>query len=131
MNDFYLVIYVVYVCYCVRSEKYDQVRNDSFRTFANLTEFVFLDLVPESAIIRVCSCLCFNKELDLPNDFQYRQGINALAGMFLYYMPEVDAFYSVWQLIKSTQLYWNSKIDGVFFPVLGYTIYFRLLLVVS
>ena len=88
--------------------KYKQIRNDSFRTFGSFP--TFFDIVPEVAIIRLLNSF---EHLHGSKDLSYRQGMNQLAGVLLYVMPEVDAFFCFGNIINSTILMWLPTLDGV------------------
>jgi len=48
-------------------------------------------------------------------DITYCQGMNSVCSPFLYVMPEVDAFFSFVQFIKTVcPLYWNTDITGAY-----------------
>lgn len=42
----------------------------------------------------------------------YVQGMNIPAGVFLYVMPELDAFYSFMAFVSACPLYWTKDIEG-------------------
>ena len=45
--------------------------------------------------------------------FSYLQGLNMLAGVFLYVLPEVDAFFTFFKFVtQSTPTYWIGAFAG-------------------
>ncbi|KAJ3040859.1 hypothetical protein HDV00_010319 [Rhizophlyctis rosea] len=99
------------------SEVWDKIKNDTFRTFAKDVEFH--ERVGESVIARLLNSFVW-KVKDLPPSrllnlkYSYVQGMNVLAGPFLYVMPELDAFYSFMQFIQCTcPLYVQPQLEGV------------------
>lgn len=44
----------------------------------------------------------------------YVQGMNVIAGAFLYVFPELEAFFSVMKFLKCCPLYWTKGIEGAY-----------------
>jgi len=86
-----------------------KIKNDTFRTFKNCKEFE--DVVPEARIVRVLNAFVHSYEQD---EFTYVQGMNVIAGVLLYVMPELDAFHCFNALIaKHISAYMSKNLDGV------------------
>lgn len=95
------------------SERYHLVRDDSFRTFRTKGEDnQFWSVVPEQAIVRVCNA--FDLKFSKSHKIEYCQGMNVYAGVFLYVMPELDAFnmFSIF-CTEYIPMYWKSNHIGV------------------
>ncbi|KAJ3026088.1 hypothetical protein HK097_006531 [Rhizophlyctis rosea] len=109
-----------YVGLCERGqppEVWDKIKNDTFRTFK--VDERFKERVGERVIARVLGCFVW-KVQDLPQSrfynlkFSYVQGMNVLAGPFLYVMPELDAFYAFTHFIQTAcPLYVQPQLEGV------------------
>ena len=118
---------------------YDKIRNDTHRTFK--TDENYHMVVPEEKLIRVLNAFCNSgdeperqrkssllqnvsasrrlsaKEPTKPSGYQpwYVQGMNCIAGVFLYQMPELDAFYCFKKLAYSyCPLYYCESIEGAY-----------------
>lgn len=95
------------------SKRFPLIRDDSFRTFntSDREASPFLNNVPEQAIARVCTA--FDRKF-AGDDWQYCQGMNVYAGVFLYIMPELDAF-NAFSLFctQAIPLYWRANHIGV------------------
>jgi hypothetical protein len=92
-----------------KAQRYSMIRDDSFRTFR--TDLTFSNLVPEQALIRVCNA--FDNQYG-PYEWKYCQGMNVYAGMFLFVMPELDAYNCfVTYCTKHIPFYWKSNHIGV------------------
>ncbi len=95
------------------SKRFPLIRDDSFRTFnsSDKARNPFLRNVPEQAIVRVCSA--FDHKFG-PLQWEYCQGMNVYAGMFLYVMPELDAF-NCFALFCTQAIpqYWQANHIGV------------------
>lgn len=92
-----------------KCQRYSLVRDDSFRTFRSYHDFH--KVVPEQSIVRVCNA--FDRKFASAK-WQYCQGMNVYAGVFLYVMPELDAF-NVFSTFctQYIPLYWKSNHIGV------------------
>jgi len=94
-------------------DRYKLVRDDSFRTFrtADRETNEFMRAVPEAALVRVCSAF---DHLYRADGWEYCQGMNVYAGVFLYVLPELDAF-NLFALFctQHIPLYWRSNHIGV------------------
>eukprot|EP00475_Leptophrys_vorax_P013125 TRINITY_DN19493_c0_g1_i2.p1 TRINITY_DN19493_c0_g1~~TRINITY_DN19493_c0_g1_i2.p1 ORF type:complete len:376 (+),score=77.81 TRINITY_DN19493_c0_g1_i2:55-1128(+) len=91
-----------------KSAGYDKIRSDSFRTFP--LEESYQSIVTEESLIRLLNSFTHAYQ---HLDCKYIQGMNALAGMFLYTMPELDAFHCFSRLItKYCPMYWVPDIWG-------------------
>jgi cell cycle arrest protein BUB2 len=99
---------------CARgpSDRHHLVRDDSFRTFrtADRDANQFLQAVPEAALVRVCDAF---DHVYAPQGFEYCQGMNVYAGVFLYVLPELDAF-NLFSLFctQYIPLYWRANHIG-------------------
>jgi len=84
-----------------------KIKKDTNRTFA--TDVNFSALVSEPKLLRVLNAFV-NDDLS----HMYLQGMNALCGVFLYIMPELDAFYCFKSLILNLlPRYMTSNMEGV------------------
>ena len=91
------------------SSQYEKVRSDSFRTFPQNKQFQAL--VPENAIIRVLNTFVHDNAAE--GRFRYLQGMNAVAGPFLYCMGELDAYFAFSRFIKTyCPMYWVPQMYG-------------------
>ncbi|KAL6065434.1 putative mitotic check point protein BUB2 [Balamuthia mandrillaris] len=93
------------------SEAYLQIRKDIGRTgFGKVTDFK--QRVPEQKLSRVLNVFlrsCDEREARNQR-IAYVQGLNTVAAMFLYVMPELDAFHCLRELVLShCPLYYRSK----------------------
>jgi len=79
--------YATLVKKCEHPTAGPKIRNDAFRTFKTCPKFT--KNVPEARIIRVLNAFAYTCEKD---GLGYVQGLNVLCGVFLYVMPELDAF---------------------------------------
>lgn len=96
------------------SPRYQLIRNDSFRTFhaSSTLPSPFWDKVPEQVLVRICnSC---DHHIGPTCNILYCQGMNVLAGVLLYVMPEIHAF-NIYTILCSRllPLYWKSSHIGV------------------
>ncbi|KAJ9048973.1 CDC16 protein [Entomophthora muscae] len=85
------------------SPMFEKVNNDTFRTLA--TDKKFLERVQESMLIRVLNAQVWKTQSSAPpgvapTHSEYVQGMNVLVAPFLFVMPEVDAFFSSYTLLK-------------------------------
>mmetsp|Transcript_4032 Transcript_4032/g.5901 ORF Transcript_4032/g.5901 Transcript_4032/m.5901 type:complete len:325 (+) Transcript_4032:37-1011(+) len=86
-----------------------KIRNDAFRTFKNCQSFS--DRVSEEKIVRVLNAFVHSFENE---EFTYVQGMNVICGVFLYVMPELDAFCCFHVLVtKHFSNYMSKNLDGV------------------
>lgn len=84
------------------SPMFEKVNNDTFRTLA--TDKKFLERVQESMLVRVLNAQVWKTQASAPGvaptQSEYVQGMNVLVAPFLFVMPEVDAFFSSYTLLK-------------------------------
>ncbi|RUS21432.1 rab-GTPase-TBC domain-containing protein [Endogone sp. FLAS-F59071] len=131
----YHVSFTEYACLVKkgRSEVYDKVHDDTFRTLA--TDREFSTKVYEDSLIRVLNAFVWKEKeptkkihasmqhfAELPArpsgknslQFTYVQGMNVLAAPFLYTMPEVEAFFTFSTMIRyCCPLYVQPLLQGV------------------
>jgi hypothetical protein len=85
-----------------------KIANDAFRTFKADAEFA--RRVPEARLVRVLNALAHASQGEL----RYVQGLNVLAGVLLFVMPELDAFGCLLQLARErVPAYLQPNLDGV------------------
>ncbi|RHY47755.1 hypothetical protein DYB34_011778 [Aphanomyces astaci] len=77
-----------------------EIRNDTFRTFRGDPSFA--RRVPEATLVRALNAFlhdhgmsCQDGRPDCDQPFRYFQGMNILCGIFLYVLPEDDAYLSL------------------------------------
>lgn len=107
---------------CSPSTLYSKIRGDVFRTFQDDAEF--WELVKEEQLSRVLNAFVHQQSKTtfrhrskagerLPSPFTYLQGMNAIAGAFLFCMTEIDAFSGFRSfIVERTPLYWLSSHIG-------------------
>jgi len=112
-----------YASYCKECAEYSVTRDDSFRTFR--TDPNFCRIVPEQSLVRMCNALInFQNESNSitsistakPHNWswKYTQGLNVFAGVFLYVLPELDAFNVLSTFCAHyIPLYWQLNHIGV------------------
>ncbi|KAI3632942.1 hypothetical protein MIR68_009017 [Amoeboaphelidium protococcarum] len=98
------------------SSFYEKIKKDTNRTFKADSDFK--SMVDEGKLIRVLNAFIWKIESDGWNDqkhkFTYVQGMNVFAGIFLYVMPELDAFYCFFKFITQVcPQYVQPQLDGV------------------
>jgi len=102
-------------------ELYQKIRGDVFRTFRD--DGGFWEVVTEEQMSRLLNAFVWEQHTvqkyqtkdgaEKPSPFTYLQGMNAIAGCFLYCLPELDAFACLRTFItRSTPLYWLSSHIG-------------------
>lgn len=93
---------------------YQKIRNDVHRTFMNDEDFarsVSQDMLSRCLNAFASSC---KDSTGRSKEVRYVQGMNALCGVFLYVLPEVDAFFTFSTLISENFIqYVLPNIDGV------------------
>lgn len=76
----------------------------------------FSKRVPQDKLTRLlCAALHSFDEYGFSNEnkkLTYVQGLNIPAGIFLYVMPELDAFFSFLRFVRTCPLYWTKDIEG-------------------
>jgi cell cycle arrest protein BUB2 len=97
------------------SDIHEKFLKDGYRSFLNRkNETELLRRVTQPKLARVINSLrhiMSNSKMDIT----YCQGMNSVCSPFLYVMPEVDAFFSFVQFIKTVcPLYWNTDITGAY-----------------
>ncbi|RHY28333.1 hypothetical protein DYB32_006050 [Aphanomyces invadans] len=107
-----------------------EIRNDTFRTFRGDPSFA--RRVPETTLVRVLNAFlhehgmsCRDGRADSDQPFRYFQGMNILSGIFLYVLPEDDAYLSFSSFVtKHCPRYVAPQLAGVH---LDYKLYKHLL----
>lgn len=102
----------------------EKIQNDTFRTFG--TDKEFQTVVSSDMLSRVLNAFVHKAQgifiinVDMSGKrfmslvFSYVQGMNVLAGPFLFVMSELDAFYSFTMLIQNQcPLYVQPNLEGV------------------
>jgi cell cycle arrest protein BUB2 len=85
-----------------------KIANDAFRTFK--ADAAFALRVPEARLVRVLNAFAHACE----DELRYVQGLNVLAGVLLFVMPELDAFGCLLQLARErVPAYLQPNLDGV------------------
>lgn len=97
------------------SPLYSKIKKDTERTFKKDVQFA--QKVDENQLIRVLNAFVW-KEMRAPvnpqNKLSYVQGMNVYAAVFLYVMPEPDAFYAFSSFSKNfCSLYIQPSLEGV------------------
>ncbi|KAH9105255.1 hypothetical protein AeMF1_018864 [Aphanomyces euteiches] len=101
------------------SKSDSEIRNDTFRTFRGDPSFA--KRVPEATLVRVLNAFlqeygssCQDGRDDSEQPFRYFQGMNILCGIFLYVMPEDDAYLSFTSFVtKHCPRYVAPQLAGV------------------
>ncbi|ETW05409.1 hypothetical protein H310_03177 [Aphanomyces invadans] len=96
-----------------------EIRNDTFRTFRGDPSFA--RRVPETTLVRVLNAFlhehgmsCRDGRADSDQPFRYFQGMNILSGIFLYVLPEDDAYLSFSSFVtKHCPRYVAPQLAGV------------------
>eukprot|EP00736_Rhodelphis_marinus_P008975 Rmarinus@m.7296 len=95
-----------------RGGSYNNIRNDTFRTFPN--DAGFKQRVPEEKLLRVLSA-ADHTLTDLGCTKSYVQGMNVMCAPFLYTMPEVEAYHCYMEFMRRRcPTYVLPNLEGAF-----------------